>query len=270
MSEQQYIEAQVNNREVIAYNRRRWNALSKAGVSFSQPWIDLTAEEAHRRVDPRGILGSVAGKSVLCLAASGGQQSAAFCLLGARVTVYDLSDTQLQKDVETAGELGFEIETIQGDMQEVDVLGIDSFDVVWMAHGINFVPSARKTIRGAARVLKPEGIFRIECTNPYVHGIWDRWNGKGYEVTEPFSDGGEVCQVDDVWEVAQPDGTVRRIQGPKEFRHPLSTIINTLVNEELTILGLWESKIGDRLSPGGTWDHFRSRIPPWIEIWARG
>ena len=35
---------------------------------------------------------------VLCLAAGGGQQSVAFALLGANVTVFDLSETQLEHD----------------------------------------------------------------------------------------------------------------------------------------------------------------------------
>jgi 2-polyprenyl-3-methyl-5-hydroxy-6-metoxy-1,4-benzoquinol methylase len=48
----------------------------------------------------------VKGKDVLCLASSGGQQSAAFGVLGANVTVFDLSENMLKKDVATAKHYG--------------------------------------------------------------------------------------------------------------------------------------------------------------------
>ena len=44
------------------------------------------------------LIDKIAGKGVLCLAGGGGQQSAAFALLGAKVTVLDFSETQLERD----------------------------------------------------------------------------------------------------------------------------------------------------------------------------
>lgn len=38
---------------------------------------------------PAGLLADIDGKDVLCLASGGGQQSAVFSLLGAKVTVVD-------------------------------------------------------------------------------------------------------------------------------------------------------------------------------------
>ena len=84
--------------ELATFNRERWNALVAAGVQYSQPWLDLTPELARIRLDKRGWLGDVAHQDVLCLATGGGQQSAAFAMLGAKTNVIDLSDAQLAQD----------------------------------------------------------------------------------------------------------------------------------------------------------------------------
>ena len=56
---------------------------------------DLDERKARERINPYGVLKEVAGKDVLCLASGGGQQSAAFGVLGARVTVFEDRDGTL-------------------------------------------------------------------------------------------------------------------------------------------------------------------------------
>jgi 2-polyprenyl-3-methyl-5-hydroxy-6-metoxy-1,4-benzoquinol methylase len=53
--------------------------------------LQLDTASARACIDPDGWLGALDGLRVLCLASGGGQQSAAFALLGAQVTVVDLS-----------------------------------------------------------------------------------------------------------------------------------------------------------------------------------
>jgi len=78
-------------------NRERWNALANANVEYSQPFLDFTPEQAAAYIFRYGIIKDVAGKKVLCLASGGGQDSVAFGLLGAQVTVMDLSDIHQNK-----------------------------------------------------------------------------------------------------------------------------------------------------------------------------
>jgi len=254
--------------DIAAFNKDRWEELSREGVQFGIPWLDLTPAEALRRIDPEGVPMDAKGRDVLCLAASGGQQSAAFGLLGARVTVRDLSETQLEKDRLAAAHYRLELRTVQGDMRDLSCFAPDSFDVVWLAHGINFVPDARAVIGESARVLRHGGLFRMECTNPFVHGIWDSWNGDGYLLKSPYVDGGEVAYADPYWTFSA-GGTDRRVQGPREFRHSFSTIMNAVIGNRLRVLGLWEKGIGDASAPPGSWRHFEAHAPPWISFWAR-
>ena len=77
--------------EIAEYNQARWKALVEADALFTRSKLNLDADSARRMIDSGGDLGDVAVKKVLCLA-GGGQQSAAFALLGANVTGFDLSD----------------------------------------------------------------------------------------------------------------------------------------------------------------------------------
>src|SRR5258705_13260763 len=106
--------------EIAHYNQNRWAALGRARAIFTRPWLDLTPEQARYWVHSDGVAGQagmdeIAGKQVLCLASGGGQQSAAFGLLGARVTVLDLSEAQLERDRETAAHYGLAEQTEQAD-----------------------------------------------------------------------------------------------------------------------------------------------------------
>ncbi len=76
--------------EIARYNKGRWEELAEANIEYSRPFLDLDSEKAREAIDPEGVLADVSGLDVLCLASGGGQQSAAFGLLGANVTVLDL------------------------------------------------------------------------------------------------------------------------------------------------------------------------------------
>ncbi len=88
--------------EVARYNVERWKALAQANAVFTRPYLDLDKDSARKYLDPQRRLGEVAGQDVLCLAAGGGQQSVAFALLGANITVVDISEAQLRRDAEAA------------------------------------------------------------------------------------------------------------------------------------------------------------------------
>ena len=255
--------------ELARYNKERWEDLARANIAFSRPALDLDKPSARRMLDPHGLMGSVEGKSVLCLASGGGQQSAAFGLLGAQVTVYDLSETQLQRDALAAAHYGLSIRMVQGDMRDLSCFDESAFDVVWQAHSINFVPEARKVFGEVARVLRPGGLYSVDCANPFIAGIDERdWNGEGYTLKRPYVDGAEVENDDPCWDVWDEAGNCRKIKGPKEFRHGLGTLVNGLVESGFIILGLWEEISENTEAAPGTWEHFKMFAPPGFLLWS--
>src|SRR4030042_544323 len=112
--------------DIAQTNRERWNALARANVEYSQPFLDFTPEQAAQYVFRHGVIQDVRGKRVLCLASGGGQDSAAFGLLGANVTVLDLSDVQLERDRQAAEHHGLKITTLHGDMRDLSIFSEDS------------------------------------------------------------------------------------------------------------------------------------------------
>ena len=253
--------------ELAQFNKERWEDLVANGIEYSRPWLDLDETLARKRVDPEGILGHVNGKDVLLLAGSGGQQSAAFALLGARVTVFDLCEGQLRTDRETALHYDVSIRTIQGDMRDLSELASQSFDLVWHAHSLAFIPSASEVFAQVGRVIRPLGFYRLHCTNPFMHGLHEAWDGKGYPVSLPYLDG-EVL-LDPYWDVEGPDGRTVRVLGPREFRHTYTTVINGLVGNGFVILTFSEEVGDDPQAEAGSWRHFKRIVPPWITFVTR-
>ncbi len=256
--------------ELARYNRERWEELSRNRVEYSRPALGLDLVSARVMVDEHAILGEVGGKDILCLASGGGQQSAAFGLLGAQVTVLDLTETQLARDREAAAHYGLQVRTVQGDMRDLSCFSPAEFDVVWHAHSINFVPNARQVFREVRRVLRPGGFYHLDLNNPFTHGMDERdWTGEGFLHKLPYIDGAEIFYPDPEWEFLDEDGNRHRVRGPREFRHTLSTHINGLVELGFNILGFWEGPCVNGPATPGSWEHYLQVAQPYCTLWAR-
>lgn len=256
--------------EIAKYNVERWRALVAADAVYTRPALNLDAESARRLVDPEGRLGTLAGKDVLCLASGGGQQSAAFALLGARVTVYDLSADQLRRDAEAVAHYGVDVRILQGDMRDLSRFEEAAFDLVYHGYSLTFVPDARAVFGQVARVLRPRGIYHFGCLNPFFAGLGPNdWNGEGYVVKRPYVGGAEVTYEDQEW-VYDRERAVEPILSPREYRHTLSTLVSGLVERGFVILHVsdYTGFEHDPQAEGGTWDHFVSVAPPWLAFWA--
>lgn len=256
--------------EIAKYNRERWKALVAADALFTRPALSLDPASAREMLDPEGRLGDVEGKDVLCLAGGGGQQSAAFALLGARVTVFDLSEDQLRRDREAATHYRLDVRTRQGDMRDLSCFGEASFDIVYHAYSLGFVPDARAVFRQVARVTRAGGFYHFNCANPFSVGVSERdWNGEGYTLRHPYVDGAEVTYEDQTW-VYDRGRPGARIPPPREYRHTLSTLVGGLTEQGFAVLHI-SDRFGFDPEPEaepGTWDHFVSVAPPWLSFWA--
>lgn len=259
--------------EIARYNKERWEELAQAGVAYSKPFLDLDRVSARRIVDPAGLLGELAGKDALCLAGGGGQQSAAFALLGSNVTVLDLSETQLARDRQAAQHYGHTICTEQGDMRDLSRFADASFDVIWHAHSINFVPSVEPVFDGVARILRPGGYYHLSFHNPLTHGIDEtKWNGVGYPLSEPYMNGAEIDQdrlfAIPEWTFDDEQGNPQCIRGPREFRHTLGAILNGLLSRNLNLIR-FDEETSNAVNPTpGSWEHYLSVVAPYMSLWA--
>jgi ubiquinone/menaquinone biosynthesis C-methylase UbiE len=255
--------------KIAEYNKARWETLAKEEVVFSRPWEGLNPNNVRQVLDPVGLLGEVQDKKVLCLASGGGQQSVAFALLQADVTVLDFSETQLSRDREAASEYGVSVKTVQGDMRDLSFFGESDFDIVWQPPSINNVPDAPRVIEEVSRVLRPGGFYLLEFSNPFTKGMDERsWSGKGYPLNRFYIDGEQVEPDFADWEIWDEEGNCKTVPGPKQYRHTLSTIINSLAGCGFVILRFWED-VGSSDAKPGTWEHFTAVAPPTLGLWCR-
>jgi len=238
--------------EIARINRETFAREKQAGKPWTIPWLDLdvSAFRAYRAgettslpkpfcEDPvdRIMMERVEGLNVLCLAGGGGQQSAVFSLLGADVTVLDLTPEQLKGDELAAEHYGYVVSILQGDMRDLSDLPAVHFDRVYQPISTLFVPNLKEVFSGVVRILKPGGLYSVDFAVPLLYLAENRgWDGMGYHliIHQPYRRGAIL---------ESKDGIVNLSQGEfmGEFHHLLSDIMNGMIECGLVIRAVWES-----------------------------
>ncbi len=255
-------------RDTIAIaNQKLWDDEVKKGCGYTIPWLELDVSllrqyaegeieslpEPFDCIHPASIFAGIKGQDVLCLASGGGQQSAVFSLLGARVTVVDLTEGQLEGDRKAAAHYGYDVSTVQADMRDLSCLDDDSFDLVFQANSMAYVPDACQVYRQVARVLRPRGTYRVVHGNPATASV--EWSGEAYCISVPYSE--RVKQRED---------------GGIEFRHYMDDIFNGLLDSGFSIQRVYEEPYArqpDPNAPPGSWHHERAYVAGGFVIVAR-
>lgn len=163
--------------DILQHNRAAWDQQAQRQCEWSRPVDAATIAAAragqwqvHLTPTPLlpGWLDEVDGKSVLCLASAGGQQGPVLAAAGAQVTVFDLSERQLDQDRMVAAREGLELRTVQGDMRDLSVFADASFDYVFHPISNLYVPEVLSVWRECYRVLKHGGKLLASFYNPVV------------------------------------------------------------------------------------------------------
>ena len=245
----------------VEANRKHWTKMVEENCGFTRPWLDLDAETLRRHVDginrevvdpldnlyPWSLFTNVNENDVLCLASGGGQQSAVFGLLGARVTVVDIVEGQLEADRTAAKHYGYDLNTVCCDMQDLSELDDRSFDFVYQAESMCYAPDLHQVYSEVSRILRRGGKYRANANNPAIMFVDEEWNDGGYRIRRPYS---ETHSTRD-------DGAV-------EFRYYLSDAFNGLIAKGFKILSVHEGpnhlkQYADAVP--GSWRHVLMHLP---------
>jgi len=265
--------------EIARINKRHWEA---GGISSTdagtRPFLDVdrdviaayAAGKSDQLPEPfeegysKRITRNVQGKRVLCLASGGGQQSVLYGLLGAEVTVLDLSAKQLQADHIAARYYGYRVETVEGDMRDLSLFEEDHFDLVIQGVSIGYVPDVRVVFKQVARVLRPGGWYRNTYMNPATvpacfSGTDNGWDGQRYRLSEPYR-GGPI--------LIRPDGSENMDEGEMtgEFRHLLSDIFTGLVEAGFLIREVHESANLNEEDKPGSFGHMAATLGMFFRV----
>lgn len=193
---------------------------------------------------PRDWIEPIQGRNVLCLAGGGGQQAPILAALGGHVTVFDLSEKQLQRDKLIAEREGLDIQTACGDMRNLSCFSDGQFDLIVSPCATCFCPTVEEIWRESYRVLKPGGSLIVGFINP-VYYLFDAAKMDRGEF--------EVCHRIPYCDFDLPQEDREKLIGPDrplEFGHGLEDLIGKQLAAGFSLTGFYEDGWGanDKLS----------------------
>ncbi len=242
------------------HNRRAWDRRARHGQRFAQAVADGELHDSLDGLNADGWLGDLRGKRLLCLAAGGGRQSVQYALLGAEVTVVDISPEMLRIDREVAAERGLNVRTVEASMDDLSALPAASFDVVIHPVSTCYVPDVVPVYREVARVTVPGGLYISQHKQPTSLQADVQPGPRGYELIEPYYRGGPLPEV---------TGSLHREPGTLEFLHRWEELLGGLCRAGFVIEDLSEPRHAEPRSAPGTFKHRSYYIAPYVRVKAR-
>ena len=242
--------------DLLKYNRDAWNHEVEIANKWTQPVDHETIEKCRKgeinlyltptKIVPMEWYDGIKGKTILCLASGGGQQTPMLSAAGGIVTVLDNSDAQLDQDRLVANREGLMITILQGDMRDLSRFGDESFDLIFHPVSNLFVDDINKVWKEAYRVLRKGGRLLSGFANPIIFIFdldkVDTTGELGVKYKIPYSDLEQLPK--EVLEKRMRD------QEPMEFGHTLDDQIGGQIRAGFSIQGFFEDgSDGDFLDP---------------------
>lgn len=164
--------------KICQHNSSVWDQEALKQKPWSQPVSQDTIVSAKqgewtihitKKPIPRTWLPhDIKGKDILCLAAAGGQQAPVLAAAGANVTVYDISEKQLEQDRYVAKQNDLNLINIQGDMAELSALSDNTFDYIINPISNLYIPDVNPVWHECYRVMRDHGVLLASFYNPIL------------------------------------------------------------------------------------------------------
>ncbi len=229
--------------DALDANRAAWDALA------DDPRFTGGPEPGAGALDSWVEAEGVRGKDLLCLAAGGGRQGPLHARAGARVTVVDLSERQLDHD-RRAG-----LRTVCASIDDLGAIAPASFDIVIQPVSACYVPDVLRVYAEVARVIRPGGLYVVQHKAPASLQAGDA----PYAIAQPSADGLRL----------PPSDSVHSEAGTVEFLHSLDALLGGLCRAGFAIEDVEEPPRADALAPPGSAGHRAWYLPPYLKVKAR-
>jgi SAM-dependent methyltransferase len=231
------------DRKFMDINKKRWNELVDAHTEGSTYDIDgFKAGNSTINGPEKELLGDLSGKKVLHLQCHFGMDTISLLREGAEEVVgVDYSERAVEVANNLRDELRVNARFVHSNVLELDQVFDEhgSFDVVFTSYGtIVWLSDLEAWARVINTFLRPGGKFVIVDSHPLSH-IFDD------ESPEPklvhryryFS-----SKIPDLYEVEGSYASSKEIENKTEYiwTHPISEIINCLIQNRLVIRGFFE------------------------------
>ena len=150
----------VTHEEVEAARQGRWSLFLTPTKPVPEAWYP-----------------PLAGCRVLGLAAGGGQQGPILTARGARCTILDYSQKQLDTERMVARREGYEIETVRADMSKRLPFADGAFDLIFHPVANCYILDVDHLWRECFRVLRPGGVLLAGLDNG-INYLFDELDGE--------------------------------------------------------------------------------------------
>ncbi len=180
-----------------------------------------------------GYLGDVKGKRMANLCGSCGKKAVPLALLGARVTVFDISEENRRYACETAQAAGAAIDYVVGDVMEIDVDAYrGAFDMLYMEGGILHYFHDLDRFMAILHVLATPGALLVLSDFHPIHKVIDV-NGLGGCPGDYFTS--DILEVEMPHAKFHPEEVRRGFPKCHIRRHTLSEILNAVIRSGFTM-----------------------------------
>jgi SAM-dependent methyltransferase len=271
-----YLKFGYNNREVIfmketEINRIAWGKLSQD--HFER--FDRELKSGTKKLNPlvEDQLKDIRNLKVLHLQCNTGADSILLAKLGAIVTAVDFVEDNIRFAQELARRNDVDIRFICHDVQRLDEVLSDTFDLIITFDGVlGWLFDLPKWARNVHKFLKPSGRFFVHDGHPY-YLVFDEQKIKDGVLDVKYPYFNEALEVDTMIGGYASDSK----EAVNYFRsHKVSDIINALADAQLFITKFVEFDRCDEGMGGDTLDerglmylkHFEGKLPVGYSLWA--
>lgn len=246
--------------DILAQNAIRWNG-NDQDRRFVGDEVVPDRAMAEEQLDPWLLAAGLEGKRVLCLAAGGGRHGPLLALVGAEVTVFDLSPAQLAIDQRLATKHGLRLKTVLGSIDDLPShFATGTFDVVVQPVSSCYVRDLAPVHAGLAHVLRPGGLLVAQHKQPASLQAQAERGKDGWSMESFHLDGLPLPAV---------SGHDHREEGTHEFLHTLDVLIGGLCRAGFVIEDLGEPAIGDAFALPDSAEYRAAFLPPYLKLKAR-
>ncbi len=250
----------MQRHQVLDHNQSAWDKRVLEDKCFTRPATAEELKDPMTRLDPRGWLGDVAGKRVLCLGAGGGKHGPLLAKAGAIVTVVDISSAMLEIDKRVSQELGLSFATVQASIDDLSTIVGQQFDVALQPVSTCYVPSVTRVYEEIAKVLVPGGTYVSQHKTPASLQARVTPSQAGYEIVTPYYS-----------DLALPEVKNSRLreEGTLEFVHRWEQLVGGLCRAGFVLEDLIEQRHAQPNAPAGSFGHRAQFIAPYVRLLAR-